>query len=211
MKTTTVNQTNSRHVTLRCFCVQLNYFAKQRWGRWASYLTPCSKNVPTAMDVGVDLEEVRPGGSGLIRIRGDDALSALIFPHASSSTGVRWHGADRAEAAPICISTNRSAPGSSRGSSPGQSSSTASSPILDGPSMVHRPVVSPVWFSLGDSPQEWPFVTGWGHNLSSPDGYVEVVGLTSEKVQPLNSGFSTEVVEAMLNSKSSLHGKTIRF
>lgn len=46
MKTTTLKQTKSRQVTpasLHCLCVQLNYFAKQRWGRWASYLTPCAQ------------------------------------------------------------------------------------------------------------------------------------------------------------------------
>lgn len=33
---------------------------------------------------GVNLEEVWPGGSGPVYIRGDNTLSALILPHASS-------------------------------------------------------------------------------------------------------------------------------
>lgn len=36
-------------------------------------------------DGAVDLEGIRP--CGLVRIRGDNILSAMVFPHASSFTG----------------------------------------------------------------------------------------------------------------------------
>lgn len=75
----------------------------------------------------LDLEEVRLGGCGLFHIRGDDALSALVLPHASSSVGVGCHGLDRAEATSVCVSPDCFALGSTREGSPGLGFSTTSS------------------------------------------------------------------------------------
>lgn len=67
----------------------------------------------------------------------NDTLSVLVLPHASSSVGVGCHGSDMAEA-----------PGSFREGSPGWGSSTISSSVLAGSSVVLGPDVSPWEISL---------------------------------------------------------------
>ncbi len=61
----------------------------------------------------VDMQEVRPSGSGFVHVSRDDPLSTMVFAHASSPAGVGRHGTDVAEATPVCFSPDRSAPGSS--------------------------------------------------------------------------------------------------
>ncbi len=54
----------------------------------------------------------------------DVSLSTLVLPHASSSSWTGRDGADVAEASSVCISLDRSAPGSPGESSPGPGSTT---------------------------------------------------------------------------------------
>lgn len=89
-----------------------------------------------SMEASANLKGIRPGGSGLVRIRGDDALSAMVFPHASSFTGAGCHGSDMAKAGSICISPDLFCCRNSRESSP----SAVSRPFLAGQSVVHRPL-----------------------------------------------------------------------
>lgn len=117
-------------------------------------------------DGAVDLEGIRP--CGLVRIRGDNILSAMVFPHASSFTGAGCHGSDVAKDGSICISPDRSAARILE-SLPGWGSSAVSSPFLVGQGVLHIPFISPEQLSLGYSSQEGPPVTGRGNNLSRPD------------------------------------------
>lgn len=89
-----------------------------------------------------------------------------------------------AEAVFVCIYPNCSAPGSSRENSPGRGSSAASSPILASLSIVLGSNVSTRWLYLGESHQEGPPVTGWGHNLSPPARDMEAMSLAPEGDQP---------------------------
>ncbi len=93
-------------------------------------------------------------------------LSPLILSNSSSSTGAGCYGTDLAEASSVCLSPDRSAPGSSRESAPGRGPSIASSPVLAGPGMVLGPDFSPRWLSMGDSRQEGSPLTGGGHDPS---------------------------------------------
>ncbi len=107
---------------------------------------------------GVDMEGVRPGTSGSVCILRDVSLSTLVLPHASSSSWTGRNGADMAEALSVCISPDRSAPGSPGESSPGPGSTTFHCPrwpgrvwfpdiisLLDGPPLelpVRRDLLS---------------------------------------------------------------------
>ncbi len=96
----------------------------------------------------------------------------------------------------------RSAPGSSGESAPGRGPSTASSPILAGPSMVLGPDFLPRRLSIGDSRQEESSLTGGGHYRPPSPGAVEAVGVASEGAQLIAPGLSTEVVETILQSRA---------
>ncbi len=76
---------------------------------------------------GADLEGARPGSRDL-------TLSTLVVPRVSS-----LHSADVAEALSVRLSPDCSAPGSSGENAPGWGSSSLSSPVLAGPSMILGP------------------------------------------------------------------------
>ncbi len=95
-----------------------------------------------------------------------------------------------------------SAPGSSRESAPGRGPAVASSPVLAGPSMVLRPDFSPRRLSMGDSSQEGSPFTSGGYDLSPPPGVMYAVDVVPEGAQLIASGFSTEVVETILQSRA---------
>ncbi len=69
--------------------------------------------------------------------------------------------------------------------------------------MVLGPDFSPRWLSIGDSYQEGSPFTGRGHDLSPLLGVVEAVGVAPEGAQLIASGLSTEVAEAILQSRAS--------
>ncbi len=81
---------------------------------------------------GVDMEGVCPGTSGSFCVLRDVSLSTLVLPHASSSSWTGRDGADVAEASSVCISLDRSAPGSPGESSPGPGSTTFFAPQWPG-------------------------------------------------------------------------------
>ncbi len=90
----------------------------------------------------VDMREVRPSGSGFVRVSRDDPLSTVVFSQASSPAGVGCHGTDVAEATPVRFSPYRSAPRSSGEGPERGGQSIAGSPVLAGPGMVLRHHVS---------------------------------------------------------------------
>ncbi|KAI2659475.1 ORF V: Enzymatic polyprotein [Labeo rohita] len=74
--------------------------------------------------------------------------------------------------------------------------STASSPILTGPSMTLRPDFSPRRLSMGYSYQEGSPLMGRGQHLLPLPGVVEAVGVAPEGAQLIASSLSTEIVRA---------------
>ncbi|KAI2661254.1 enzymatic polyprotein [Labeo rohita] len=141
-----------------------------------------------------------PGGP--VCHEGEHAMSPLVLSSSSSSPGAGCHGADVAKATSVCLSPDRSAPGSSRESAPGRGVPSSSSPVLAGPSMVLGPDFSPRRLSLGDSRQGRSPLTGRGYHSSPPAGAVEALGVASEGAHLLASGLSTEVVETILQSRA---------
>ncbi len=139
---------------------------------------------------GAPLGRVRSGRSGPICVAGNDTLSTLVLPHASSSAWAGCHGAEAAEASSVCISPDRSASGSYGESMPGWGPSISSSHVLASPSVVLGPCVPPRRFSPGDSDQEGPPLSGGGHHLSPPPRVMEVVGVAPEGAQLIASGLS---------------------
>ncbi len=135
-----------------------------------------------------DMESFWPGSGGFVCDSSDIALSPLVLFDSSSSTGAGCYGTDLAEASSVCLSPDRSAPGSSRECAPGRGPSIASSPVLAGPSMVLGPDFSPRRISMGDTHQEGSPLTGGGHDPSPPPGVVEAVGVAPEGAQLIASG-----------------------
>ncbi|KAL0160079.1 hypothetical protein M9458_043804, partial [Cirrhinus mrigala] len=163
-------------------------------------------HIPGHLNVGADVlsrQGPRPGEwmlhpevvDGSLCHEGEHAIS-------SSSPGAGCHGTDVAEAPSVRLSPDRSAPGSSGESTPGQGQPTTGSPVLAGPSMVLGPDISPRRLSMGDSRQEGSPLTGRGHHPSPPPRAVEAVGVASEGAQLIASGLSTEVVETILQSRA---------
>ncbi len=144
---------------------------------------------------GSDLESVWLGSGGSDCDSGDIALRS------SSQTGC--HGTDLAEASSVLLSPDCSALRSSGESAPGQGPSTASSPVLAGPSMILGPDFPSRRLSMGDSYQEGSPLTGGGHHLSPPLGAVEAGGVAPEGAQLVASSLSSEVVETILQSRAS--------
>ncbi len=66
-----------------------------------------------------NLESVWPGSGGPLCYSGDSAMSPLVLSSSSSSIGAGCYGTDMAEASSVCLSPDRSAPGSSGESAPG--------------------------------------------------------------------------------------------
>ena len=149
-----------------------------------------------------DLESFWPGSGGPVCDSADIALSPLVLSDSSSSTGAGCHGTDLAEASSVCLSPNRSAPGSSGESALGRGPAATGSPVLAGSSMVLGPDFPPRRLSMGDSRQEGSPLTDGGHYSPSPPGAVEVMGVASEGAQLVASGLSTKVVETILQSRA---------
>ncbi len=78
------------------------------------------------------MEGVQPGTSGSVCILRDVSLSTLVLTHASSSSWTGRDGADVAEASYVCISPDRSVPGSPGESSPGPGSTSFHCPRWPG-------------------------------------------------------------------------------
>ncbi len=83
-----------------------------------------------------DLQSLCPGTGGSVCDSSDIALSPLVLSDSSSSTGAGCYGTDVAEALSVCLSPDRSAPGSSKESAPEWGPAVASSPVLARPCMV---------------------------------------------------------------------------
>ncbi len=149
-----------------------------------------------------DLESFWPGTGGSVCDSSDIALSPLVLSDSSSSAGAGWYGTDVAEASSVCLSPDRSAPGSSRETAPGRGPAVASSPVLAGPSMVFGPEFSPRRLSMGDSSQEGSPLTSGGYDPSPLPGVMEAVGMAPEGAQLIASGLSTEVVETIFQSRA---------
>ncbi len=146
---------------------------------------------------GVDMKGVRPGTSGSVCVLRGAPMSTLVLPHACSSSRTGRDGADVAEASSVCISPDRSAPGSPGESSPGPGSTTSHCPAVAGQSMVPRYNIPSRRASSGGT-----FFPKWGFDISPPTRTVETVGLASEGAQLIDSGLSTEVVETILHSRA---------
>ncbi len=143
---------------------------------------------------GADMEGVRPGTGGSVCISRDVSLSTLVLPHTSSSSQTGHDGADVAEASSVCISPDRSAPGSPGESLPGLGYSTSHCPAVAGQSMAPIFNIPSRRASSGDPRHEGPSVPSKGLNISPSTRTVETVGLAS--------GLSTEFVEAILHSRA---------
>ncbi len=150
----------------------------------------------------VDMREVRPSGSGFVRVSRDDPLSTVVFSQASSPAGVGRHGTDVAEATPVRFSPDRSAPGSSGEGPERRGQSIAGSPILAGPGMVLRHHVTPGRPAVADPSEEGSAVSGRGHNFSPSARAVETVGLAPEGARYLEAGLSAGVIETILSSRA---------
>ncbi len=129
---------------------------------------------------GADLEEIWESPGRLVCVSRDLPMSPLVLSDLSSSTGAGCHGTDMAEA------------------SPGRGATTASSPILAGPSMVCRPGRPLRRLSVGDSRTAGSPLSGRGHYMSPSPRDVEVVGVAPEGAHLIASGLSTEVAETIL-------------
>ncbi len=142
--------------------------------------------------VTIDLKDAGTGGS--VCISRDVSLSTLVLPHTSSSSQTGHDGADVAEASSVCISPDRSAPGSPGESLPGLGSTTSHCPAVAGQSMAPIFNIPSRRASSGDPRHEGPSVPSKGLNISPSTRTVETVGLAS--------GLSTEFVEAILHSRA---------
>ena len=141
------------------------------------------------------MAEVWTNGSGSVCVSRDVPLPTLVLPLTSSPTGVGCHGTDLAEASPVRISPDRSAPCSPGEGPSGGHQSTSGCPYVADTSMVFGHNITPNSSAVADSSEEGSVVSGGGHNLPPSPGAVEAVGLASEGVQYLNAGLSAGVVE----------------
>ncbi len=111
---------------------------------------------------GADMEGVRPGTSGSVCVSRDVSLPTLVLPHASSSSRTGCDDTDVAEASSVCISPDRSAPGSTGDSSPGPGPTTSYCPAVAGQSMVPKSILPSRRASSGAPRQEGPSVPSGG-------------------------------------------------
>ncbi len=143
---------------------------------------------------GADMEGVWSGTSGSVCILRDVSLPTLVLPHASSASRTGCDDTDVAEASSVCISPDRSAPGSTGESSLGPSPTTSYCPAVAGQSMVPKSIIPSRRASSGAPRQEGPSVPSVGLDISPPSRTMETVGLASEGAQLINSGLSTKIV-----------------
>ncbi len=116
--------------------------------------------------------------------------------------GLDANGTDVAEASSVCLSPDRSAPGSSRESAPGWGPSIAKNPVLAGPSLVLWTLISlstalHVVFPSGGISSHWQ--RAWSFTPARSCGSC---GLAPEGAQLIASGLSTEVAETILQSRA---------
>ncbi len=148
------------------------------------------------------MEKVRPGTSGSVCVLRDVSLPTLVLPYTSSSSWTGCDDTDVAEASSVCISSDRSAPGSTGESSPGPGPTTSYCPAVAGQSMVPKSILPSRRASSGAPRHDGPSVPSGGLDISPPSRTMETVGLASEGAQLINSGLSTEVVETILHSRA---------
>ncbi len=151
---------------------------------------------------GADMKEVRPGTSVSVCISRDVSLSIWFSLTHPATLGMDSDSADVAKASSVCISLDRSAPGSPGESSPGPGSTTSHYLAVTGQSMVPRYNIPFRWASNGAPNQEGPSVPSRGLDISPPTRTVETVGLASEGAQLIDSGLSTEVFETILHPRA---------
>ncbi|XDV17386.1 hypothetical protein PO909_023251 [Leuciscus waleckii] len=101
----------------------------------------------------VDMREVRPSGSGFVRVLRDVPLSTVVFSHSSSPIGFGCHGTDVAETTPVREGPSR------------RDQLTSSYPVLAGPGMVFRNNSNPGRPAFADPSEEGPASTGRGLNI----------------------------------------------
>lgn len=151
---------------------------------------------------GSHLAEIRQSRRRSIRLSKLNTLPIVVLPHTSSTVGAGCHGADVAEASSVCVSPDRSAPGSP-GEGPSRGvQSIVGSPLLAHTSVVLGPDVSPRRSPLGDSRPERPPVPGEGCDSAPSPGHLEIVGVASEGAHLVDLGLSTEVVQTILSSRA---------
>ncbi len=143
------------------------------------------------------MDGVRPGTSGSVCIVRDVSLSTLVLPHTSSSSRTGSDDTDVAEASSVCISPDRSAPGSPGESSPGPGSTTSHCPTVAGQSMVHIFNIS-----SRQAPVRRELLSQVGGSIFHPQPELWKLWGASEGAQLLDSGLSTEVVETILHSRA---------
>ncbi len=123
-----------------------------------------------------------------------NAKKSVLSPlQRTTFLGVEWDTLSPVCLSHVCISPDRSAPESPGDSSPGPGSTTSHCPVVAGQSMVPRYNIPSRRASSGAPRQEGPSVPSRG---------LDIVGLTSEGAQLIESGLSTEVVETILHSRA---------
>ncbi len=118
------------------------------------------------------MAEVRTSGSGLVCFQQDYALPALVFPVSSVASGCGRSGSRMA-----------------------QDQSLYSDMVLGIGQSVS-------WPSVGGSPQTRPTDSVLGHNLASPSGFMEIMGVAPERRALMCSGLSAEITDTILNSRA---------
>ncbi len=151
----------------------------------------------------VDMREVRPSGSGFVRVSRDDPLSTVVFlsgiqPRWGWTPWYRpWPRLRLYAFPPIAL-----LPGVLERVPERRGQSIAGSPILAGPGMVLRHHVTPGRPAVADPSEEGSAVSGRGHNFSPSARAVETVGLAPEEARYLEAGLSAGVIETILSSRA---------
>ena len=152
---------------------------------------------------GVHMAEVLQSPGGSVCDPGNLALSPLVLSLSPSPVRSGCHGAVVAEAMPVRLSSDCTAPWSSGESSPGWSSSPPCSTSMAGQTMVCGSGVPTRGPSEGNSSQEgYPLTGGWNPGAPPPRA-VEAVAVAPEGAQFIAAGLSTEVGETLLRSRAS--------
>jgi hypothetical protein len=151
---------------------------------------------------GGHVREIRPSGSGSVRVSRDVPLSTVVLSQVSSSVGAGRYDTDVAEAASVRISPDRSAPGSLGAGPPGRDQPTFSSTPLADPDMVLGHCSTARRPPMAGPSEEGSAVSGRGHNISPPARAVEPLGLAPEGARYLEAGLSAGVVETLLSSRA---------
>ncbi len=149
-----------------------------------------------------NLGKILRSRGGPLCFTGDSTMSPLLLSDSSSSPGSGHDGPCVAQTTSLCISSDRSAPGS-----PGQGPSTGVSPLPDSApladrNMVLRSNIPPRRLAVGDSGQERSPVSGAGDSISSPARALEPSCLAPEGDQLRDAGLPADVVETILSARA---------